>query len=273
MTKPNVQFPNKTISEERCRERFERWLRTYIQHSHMSWEKEPNGPETAPDYDLNLDGKQFAVEVTCVMHHRVVEGKELPLGEIWSGLHYLTQKAEKACHSKGILRGIYVMCFSEPLPQLSESPNLRRTVVQQVIAYVTRTQSDYRALEEVISYNGVQICTILKNGNDVDGISCASSTSLTSGISLCELLKKTIEIKANKLKDVSLPRILLLDEQYCRDQPHTWYDCLDGYAPARAFHTIFVVRDIGYDFAIKVGLPGFPVLHRNSDVPTLDDGQ
>lgn len=271
MIPPKTQSQREpSVKERRCRESFERWLRTYIKPSSSEWSHyEPNGPFTAPDWLLTLNGIEYAIEATAIMHLKKVGEGILSDESVWSSQKRFIEMVEKACRKQGVLSGVYYMGFTNAVENLSK---LRNKATPGLLAYVSRTQTEHRANSELISVDGVPVCTIEKMGNHMDGIFYMSSTGRgveAGSVPVCEVVRERVDEKARALATVSQPIILLLYEDgYPSDPPRIWFDCLDGYSAASIFHSIIIVRDNEYNFAVRVGEASWPVLHPNSDMPT-----
>jgi len=266
-----MHSPN--VSEKRCSDHFHMWLKANGTYSSITWDFEPNGPKTAPDYLLTLNGKQFAVEVTAVMHQEVVDDQRLAQAGVSSAQCALVKQAEQECIDRGVLSGLYRVHFTGAIPNLSKSKAKRR-IIDELVKYVAATQTDYQAPEQPIILDGtqVQVCTIAKISNretvQADVFYMTSSLDWAHDVPFCDLLREAIERKAKLLENISLPVILLLDGRDRIEQPPAWYACLKDYPPISEFHTIFVVRDPHYDFAVRVGEADWPVLHGNSEIPS-----
>ncbi len=205
------------------------------------------------------------------MHQRFVDNKRVEDRAVWTGHQYLVKKVEEKCNKRSVLAGTYFVGFIDALPNLSKHE--KKNIEEQLIAYVAETQADYQAEQRSIVLVDLQICTIVKINNMglLSGI-YVSSNILRGGensVPLYDQIREKVAHKAELLEGFTQPRILLLDEQGYLERPGLWFDCLVDYAPAKRFHTIYIIRSSAYDFAIQVGEEGWSVLRGDGDMPTF----
>jgi len=68
----------KSISEDYCKEAFNKYLETQLPLLALSWFPVPLAEEP-PDYYLHIDGKKYAVEMTTLMEKRDVGISSFPI--------------------------------------------------------------------------------------------------------------------------------------------------------------------------------------------------
>ena len=240
----------KREDEEFCRARFDLFLRHFVAASDIVWAEVEKSKEP-PDYVLTLENSQYAVEVTDIME-KVSVGSKSPQSH--AAISRFLQKkiaseVEAIAKTSGYLRGEYLVSFSTPIGNLSLVWN---EIQKELLEYIRNTGSLDEAPMKIVFERHLpeqrpQQCGIRKVSSKKDRIFSGGPVWAKwegeSEISLCNLLIESMKTKDDKLKEITLPKILLLLDEFVFADVETYDKCVSRSLPLHPFYTVFVVQD------------------------------
>lgn len=238
--------------EEYCISQFEHWLRTRqpsISNTH--WEYVPK-PKQPPDFYMTIDSQGYAVEVTTAMHHEKVGDKRWSDPGIANTHSRFTASVKQKALQAGILEGIYDVDCQAPVENF---PALQGELESRILDYVRQTKSMSSHPVEEIKIDGRCVYRVEKVGSGSPEI-CASAGLDCGGWQddirrdTCEILKRCISEKREKLKRLNLPIILLLHDAYYLAESSIWRECAQRLAITKVFHTIYVAQNNSVGFVL-----------------------
>jgi hypothetical protein len=250
----------KRADEEFCREQFNAFVGNFFDSSAIEWECVQHDP---PDYRLILDGIRFAVEVTTLLE-RVPVGiaSPLPRREITTYLKRFVKDIEATVMAEGSLQGKYLVGFATPIDNFAA---VQDSIRDRLIEYIHRTSTLDAAPWETVFHRSVprkmsQSCAIQKVDNKRNQILLGppgwAKWEDMAVADNCRLLDEILDAKADKLKDITDPWILLLLNRDIFADPHRLKECIPQLSALQSFHTLFVLQP---------GQQGFVLHSRNND--------
>lgn len=229
----------KDPTEELCRLRFDDFLKRIDNSVSILWS---DGDEP-PDYYLLLDSEKFAVEVTSLIELIAVGSVRLPTSAITDALWDVVKEAEAVAKARGWLNGAYIVGFSQPIENFR---SVREQVKQGLLTYIQTTQVFEDAPEQLILDRGHQSVRVKKVHNEADVIHKVGphQTKWEGEVAeqICGLLEERVHIKTHKLRNISLPKILLLYDGYRFADARMYRNCIPSITGLANFHSIFVVQ-------------------------------
>lgn len=230
----------KREDEEFCKCCFD----NYINDEAISVKKRWECGDEPPDYYLKLRNKKYAVEITTIIVKKTKFNKNLSDIGYVEGRDRLVKKIEKESHKQGILNGEYVMGIGGPFKDFKKA---RREIENKALRYILNTQNVGKAPNETIFKNGYATCFIEKISKD-SNIICAGYNSndwfkwkSEVLIEACKLLQEVINNKKERLKEINLPKILLLRHHYPLANADIYKQYKDKIKNLNFFHSVFVV--------------------------------
>lgn len=231
--------------EEFGRDIFDQHLRTILPANKLKWvDGNQNVP---PDFYLLIDNSEFAVEVTRLETFVRVDGKRLPLLAVEKNREDFVNTIEKEAVKRGILKGTYALAFSST----AQVPNFRRyrnQLQSKLLTHIEKTQRERQHSGTVISVDNKQLCEIMKTRSDGRRVFVGISPGkivweATEQQEAAEILKKSIATKAQKLEDLTQPKILILLHRNPFVELEFYRQCLtQGIRNIEAFHTVFIIH-------------------------------
>lgn len=222
------------LDEEFAKESFSRaFLRLGISDLAV-WAK---GKEP-PDFFLTLGAELYAVEVTRIVGQVELGGRRESKRKSAAILQRFADDLQDTAREQGILRGAYVL-WLEPTDDFKEiAPKVRRAFLD----YVSRTKDLPSAPRETVLKRHGLHWSITKF-HDKKTYLLATRSEGTGGL-LSEVVKDfprllgaALEAKTAKLASLSMPRILLLVDDYHYADKQLWHN--EALAPFhQTFHTI-----------------------------------
>jgi len=226
--------------EERCKSAFDTFLTIRYQSNDIVWS---DGDEP-PDCYLNLCGAKFAVEVRQLWDEIQINGDyESEKGFLITVQNFLKHLEKKAIQ-QGILKGAYSVRYN-PIDDFGKK---RRRIESSIMEYLRTTQNApfSREVELLIGRDGFG-WYIQKRHSEKRRLSGgpSSSAKFKGEIAemLCNLLNKALQAKVEKLKRISLPKILLLYDRFPWMDAEEWKQYLPRLSYIDNFHTIFLVSE------------------------------
>jgi hypothetical protein len=238
----------KRADEELCKMQFDAFLRRFFAPSEVSWIEVAQQDEP-PDYYLLLGNARFAVEVTTLLEKVPVgSGSPLPPAVISKILRDFVEEVEATAKAEGCLHGDYLVTFPTPIDDLTD---VRSEIQGRLLDHIRSTGSlDSSSLEIVFERTVLQQrrqqCGIQKVGNRLDRVVSGEPVWAKwegdATVDLCGLLNKSLDTKVNKLRDITVPKILLLLDEYVFADQDMYERCVPRISSLGSFHTVFVVQ-------------------------------
>lgn len=222
------------LDEEFAKESFSRIFPRLGISEQVVWER---GTEP-PDFFLTLGAELYAVEVTRIVGQIELNGRREPKRKSAAILQRFADELQDTAREQGILRGAYVL-WLEPTDDFKEvAPKARLAFLD----YVSRTKDLASAPGETVLKKRGLHWSITKF-HDNKTYLLATRSEGTGGL-LSEVVKDfpgllsiALETKAAKLAALSMPRILLLVDDYHYADEQLW--CHEVLVPFhQTFHTI-----------------------------------
>jgi hypothetical protein len=229
----------KSPTEEFCKSQFTAFLTSATSYSSVTWD---DGDEP-PDFYLTSDSVRYAVEVTALMESIPVGAITLPEQAIINALWGLVDDVAATAQAQHWLTGSYIVAFLQPIVDFR---SVRNQIEQELLTYIRNTQHLDRAPEYLALDRGPQSVRIQKIHNQQDQIHKVGPSRGKSegeaGLQICTLLGERLHDKDHKLRNIFLPKILLLYDSYRFATPAQCRDCVPNLSDRAGFHTIFIVR-------------------------------
>jgi hypothetical protein len=252
----------KRADEELCKAQFDAFVRRFSTPPKVTWEEVAQRDEP-PDYYLLLDNTKFAVEVTTLIEVvRVGTSSPLPHFQIGRLFEQFVDKVEEIAKKEGYLRGNYLVSFSTPIDNFAA---VQDRIQDKLLEYIRSTSGSETApletvFERVVPQQRPQQCGIQKLDSGPDRVVVGRpfwfkwEGEAAEGI--CDLLNESLNTKADKLKGVGEPVVLLLLDEYRFADRQMYEDCVHRLSSLARFHTVFIVQG---------SRGGFPLHSRNRD--------
>jgi len=238
----------KRADEELCKTQFETFLRGFFAPAEMNW-MEVDQLYEPPDYYLLLAGARFAVEVTTLLERVLVgDGSLLPHAVISRILQDFVENVETTARAEGCLHGDYLVAFLTPIDNFA---NFRDEIQRRLLDYIRSTSSLERSpleivFERIVPQQRPQQCGIQKVGSKLDRVVSGGPVWAKwegdAAVDLCGLLNQSLDTKVDKLRDITVPKILLLLDKYMFADQEMYEKCMPRTSSLGSFHTVFVVQ-------------------------------
>jgi len=203
-----------------------------------NWEDGPkNEANEVPDYYMQLGDTRFAVEVTTL------SSKDL---DYIHSLEKLAKDIEKKARQQGILKGHYAIRFGHRFTDFKKDKKLIR---EETLKYIETTKFLRKTKEHsIIRKERFQICKIFKTqakGNKVfwaviPPMEWIDSPEFKERVR--SILQNRIFVKKQKLRNIDLPKILLLLHKVVYIEPEHYKEYVMGLESVEVFHSIFIVK-------------------------------
>ena len=237
----------KRYEEELCKSIFDAYLLKFFNRQEIRWTE-----SESPDFFLELSDRRFAVEVTQLIEPKGV-GSSTPMSilGVISSFRRLVDSIKSTATQGGYLNGRYVVSFGELFENFSK---IKRQLESALLNYIQRTQALPNApQQELEDKSGGQRCAIAKVDNLSNEVMMMHSYVLNEDglpMEICRLINETLLKKTHSLRNVRLPRILLLGDLYtpCSSydlgNPDIRIQCASSLAASlKTFHAVFVIQD------------------------------
>lgn len=239
--------------EEFCRKAFQAYLEG-LGHLSLGWTEEPNGPSKPPDYQLDVAGGSYAVEVTTLMsQHPQSAGRPVSDRGIWRAAERMVGKVEARLAASGLLHGLVELRLIEPFDHLIRSLSELETEVERFL----RSEEVSTPTRNTVSG---QRFDLRKWGGDEPLVAITTTTGdwdCRIRSELLVLVKQAVAAKAKKLRGELRARVLLLLDLHLLSNPkllaHSRFELAQQEDIAEAvaqFQSIFVVRHDRSVFAL-----------------------
>lgn len=240
----------KKAQEELCKCCFNLHLMRFVEPKHVKWEEELG---QRPDYYLWIDGTKYAVEVSTIPDIlRTVDSEEFSVASFTATIQELVREIEAHSLREGILSGKYHAMFWGPFSNFRQA---RKRIEKGIVDYIRRTQRVDRAPLEMLIDQGAERCAVEKLSVEKQCIITSFSGpnlfewEAKAQEEACRLLQCIIEWKVSLLQQVTLPKILVLEDAYPLLRGKQAYaTCIPKITAIDTFETIFIVEthDRGY---------------------------
>lgn len=222
--------------EEHCKNAFDTFLRLHYTDNDIIWS---DGDEP-PDFYLELCGTEFAVEVTSILEEVALGNRTVAHFEIDASVKMFIDDIREDAIRRGILKGAYIVNY-KPIRDFGKQ---KQAISVRIMDYLQRTQNVTSAPKENIVGKGHlrwYICKVHSENTHLTRTTGDARWEVEAADELCDLLNKALETKAEKLKIISLPKILLLNDRFPWIDADEWRQYLAKLRFVDNFHTIFLV--------------------------------
>jgi hypothetical protein len=252
--------PKKLDIEDVCKNVVHKQLKNSPTFRNAEWKKYPNGKNSPPDFNLILDDKTLAVEVTIITTIRR-DGVDQISDETYQVSRLkLVDELTRTALKLGILKGRYVINFH--MDWLVSLKKARRQLENQVFDYVQKSRDKERESAMVIRYEQKRVCEVCKLDNK-DGRIWATFTdaqwseSPEVQLNTREMVQRAVSSKATKLRNGNIPHpwALVLYNANPFASEINFKKCEDqiGIEGKELFDWIFIVTslDSGFDLYLR----------------------
>jgi hypothetical protein len=229
----------KRPNEEATRAEFQRILSQNFPNAKISWEDVPQKREP-PDWYVTLDDAQFAVEATTIYDFLTVTASTKMSAALVSAAlqSFIKKDVEQQGRAAGILRGTYNVTLA-PIPNLSEH---RAELARRFLEYIEQTKNDEKADLYSLGYVQNSQITIQKIHCQKDsvmaGILMGVKWEGEAQEDLKDGLSKALADKNYKLRNVSAPKILLLEDNFIYSFMAEWASAISQCDDKTSFECI-----------------------------------
>ena len=243
------------VEEHFCKEAFAEFLRAEYQVHGAVWETEPNGEKTVPDFHLHHVGQTYTVEVTGLMtqYEQARGGSVSELG-IWKAGERLADEVEREATAQGLLHGVYVLTLDGPYDLFHRS---RKDIKKDLMDFIANTRGVDRVPmppRPSVTASG-QPYFLQKVGSQANLVGLAmlgdgEGWGWSVAAELQSLVQEAIVSKAEKLRSVLPPRVLLLLDCQQVATVREYADVRDRLSGAewedssilQEFHSIYIIN-------------------------------
>ena len=244
----------KSANEEFCKSKFDDFLKKTSVSASIVWQ---DGDEP-PDYYLSLDDARYAVEVTILMEKLAVGASTMPRIAVIASLWDFVDEVEQIARERNLLHGTYIVRFSKPIENFH---SMKENIRTALLYYIESTQDLDKAPSQIVLKRGRQSCVIEKLHSQSDRIHKTGPNNAKGegevATEICYLLEEKLAKKRYKLRNVTLPQIVLLYDSYHFADPEMYKHCGSKLSPLASFHTVFVVQSNSEGFILHSQNPGW----------------
>jgi hypothetical protein len=226
--------------EEHCKEVFNTFLKQYYRDVDIIWT--PGDMNKPPDYFLSLHHDKYVVEITSVIEKTTLDNKIVDHIAIDKSIKKFIEGIRKDAIEKGFLKGAYIVRYKP----ITDFGKYKQAISTRIRDYLQRTQHCFFAAEDEIFSKGHNSWYIYKLQSDRTYLSVTSGDAKWKGEAedeLCNLINIALQKKVNKLKNISLPKILLLNDRFVWINAGEWPKYISKLNYMDYFHTIFLISD------------------------------
>jgi len=210
-----------------------------------------------PDFDLFIDDVEYAVEVTELRKLYEVGAARLPFLVIGRELEAFVQRAERALVDAGGFNGEYAVVIPRPIPGL-------RTREHELIGLIGAGIEALHTAPPNAKVPFLRVdrrrCSLIKLAADGCRLVLYGPTDAPWGedsrIEILPLLEQHIRTKAKKLRDITVPRLLVIDDKHLYSELEHFPQVVAKASECEAFHTIFIARGHRADVVLTPQFPG-----------------
>lgn len=242
----------KQNDEELCKLRFNEYLTNFFPEEIIKWEDVPKESEP-PDYYLLLNEIQYAVEVTDLVEKIDVGTKRLlPREEVNKTFVDFVKDVERIAKKNDWLSGAYTVNFRRPIKNFRK---IRAELQEQILDYIRSTKELDSAPDFKYFIGHFHFCQISKSHNKIDIIypfpPASAKFEGQSNQESITLLVERLKVKINKLRNLSVPTILLiLDTNLYFPNKIAFSKAIPLLPEISCFHTVFIVSPVFGDFVL-----------------------
>src|SRR4030042_188805 len=154
---------NKLDLEEICQAVFHKHLRNHQTFQNIEWKKHPNGKNFPPDFNLIIEDKTYAVEITGLTRIKKSRDDQIDVGTYQvSRLKLANELTEEALELE-ILRGTYTINFR--MDWLVPLKKVKKQIKKQVFDYLQKSKDKDIEHDSYIRYQLKPIGQISKIAN------------------------------------------------------------------------------------------------------------
>jgi hypothetical protein len=228
-------------------------LRERLPSATLSWLDGAN----PPDFNLTIDSRPYAVEVTAFMRTLTMGRKPMSMPAVVEHLVELVREAENRVRGANLLRGTFVVHCPRPIEGLGAR---REELVAGIWTAVGFLWSQPEGSSEVFYRQRGRIYQVTKVRNEGAVLYLGGPTdSIWRGeatMELKSLIEERLAAKRKALRDVATPWVLLLEERYPYADAEMYHEIPNPPSGANEFAAIFVVRSQNSGVTLRSTIPG-----------------
>jgi len=210
-----------------------------------------------PDFDLFIDDVEYAVEVTEIRKLYEVGAARLPFRVIGRELEEFVDRAQRTLVDAGGFDGEYAVVIPRPILSLrTREPELIGLIgaaIEALHAAPTNARIPFLHVDR-------RRCSLIKLADHGCRLVLYGPTDAQWGedsrIEVLTLINQHIRTKANKMRDITVPRVLVLDDKHLYSEQEHFSQVATKASECEAFHTIFVARGDRADVVLTTRFPG-----------------
>lgn len=241
------------VDEAKAFAKLRAFILTRFPSAQLRWQ---DGAEP-PDFDLFIEDIQYAVEITEMRKLFKVGKAQLPFRVIGRELDAFVKRAESALIASGGFDGEYAVVIPRPIPDLRYREPEIVSLIGVAIAALRDAPQDTKV---PIVRIGSRQCWLLKLGRDGHRLilhgPADSQWGEESRVEILSLIDHHIEIKAQKLRNVVVPRLLVLDDKHLYSDNEHFSNVSNKTPACETFHTVYVARGDRDDVILTTRFPG-----------------
>jgi hypothetical protein len=226
-------------SEETSKAGFDAFIRVHVPASTPTWCE----GEDPPDYYLEFGGQKFAVDVSILLKQVVLGRARLRPRDVRDAFVDLAREVELSAKEIGVLDGHYTVYMPRAIPNLRRVAPLLKA---RMLKFVATTGDAAAGVQEEFYKVAGRRCVIEKVAEYgsalLAGGPSESRWATDAEYELGELVAERIAAKAADLKRITIPKILVLDEQYPFAEASMYSSLARPISGTDDFHTIYVHR-------------------------------
>lgn len=240
-------------SEIKCRDAFDLALRENLPSATLTWIDGPN----PPDFNLTIDGRSYAVEVTAMMRTLTMGRKPMSMPAVMQYLVDLVTDAEIRVRNANLLRGTFVVHCPRPIERMGAR---REELIAGIWSAVGFLWSRPVGSSEVFYRQHGRDYEVTKVGNEGASLYLGGLTDSTwrgeATSELTTLIEERLAAKRSALRDIPRPWVLLLDEQYPYADAAMYQEIETPPPTVHEFAAVFVVRSQTSGLTLRSTIPG-----------------
>jgi hypothetical protein len=223
--------------EEICRESFDLFLSINYSAIEVSWTEVVQEDEP-PDWYIEFGEKKYAVEATSLVDQLPELGPKISSTSVSFSLHNLVKEVEEIARLEAILNGAYLIELA-PIPNFNQHREwFRDAFVQYIRETCDMPEADRKEFGK-IGHSNVSIVKFKSERTYVsEMISFGTKSGHDISCELKEMVTTAVEKKAQLLKNIANPIILLLLDSYGYSEKRDWHDAISRIEIPLSFHTI-----------------------------------
>jgi hypothetical protein len=195
-----------------------------------------------PDYFFIVDGIKYAVDVTWLVQSRIIKGRKVSRRGEETGFSRWLSTIESELIENGLLHGTYTCILHGDFGDLKKHKDKAR---KQVKAAVITSSGQSKTKSITLLKSGSYKLT-LRKVNDIDhriyGVFGSNAWGAEIQANAKEILRRTLDEKRHKMRNIQEPCILILINDYWLTEPDNYRRALSNLQDT-FFEAIYIVHD------------------------------